>query len=64
MTDRRAAARFRRRLDDLCTTKVSDVAEVIVNVGKGQFTQEEVKAWLQNSTDGQALMASLKEKEQ
>jgi hypothetical protein len=60
---RRDAASFRKKLDRLHSTDVDRVADVIVSVGKGQFTNAAATAWLLDSPDGQALMKHLSEKE-
>jgi hypothetical protein len=61
--DRRTAARFRQKLASLVTSDINRVADVIVGVGKGQFTKSEAVDWLCRSEDGQALMKHLTEKE-
>src|SRR5437879_2922339 len=63
MNDRRTAARFRQRLASLVTSDINRVADVIVSVGKKQFSKEEAVSWLLNSEDGQSLMENIRKKE-
>jgi hypothetical protein len=60
---RRDAYRARQKLSHLHTDDIERVADVIVGVGKGAFTKQTALNWLQNSPEGQSLMASLSKKE-